>query len=272
MRYCEVSLLKFVKVDQSAPPVTILYNSWNPAWYIWFSKNLLLVALLFYLFAFVIPKITESHQSVQNDPLIVLYHHVIIYISGVFGLQYLTHSGRRFSSVSEYMSLKTPEVAKKCSCLSPNCSRAKQQHSGISLYTIKMNEAQDPMSCDNISVALRFVDESSNIKERLLTITTAAMGDANFHTDTFSELREAGLNRDKALCQVYDKAFSHVGKLGGSKTPSGRADENPFFTVLRTNHTISCERVFKDLFSICSALSSSHEYCGSSLNGLLEQH
>lgn len=92
-----------------------------------------------------------------------------------------------------------------------------------------MNEAQDPMSCDNISVALRFVDESSIIKERFLTITTAAVGDANFHTDTFSELREAGLNRDKALCQVYDKAFSHVGKLGGSKTPSGRADENPFF-------------------------------------------
>lgn len=92
-----------------------------------------------------------------------------------------------------------------------------------------MNEAQDPMSCDNISVALRFVDESSIIKERFLTITTAAVGDANFHTDTFSELREAGLNRDKALCQVYDKAFSHVGKLGGSKTPSGRADKNPFF-------------------------------------------
>lgn len=90
-----------------------------------------------------------------------------------------------------------------------------------------MNEAQDPMSCDNISVALCFVDESSIIKERFLTITTAAVGDANFHIDTFSEL--AGLNRDKALCHVYDKAFSHVGKLGGSKTPSGRADKNPFF-------------------------------------------
>lgn len=42
----------------------------------------------------------------------------------------------------------------------------------------KMEGTQDPTGCGNISIVLRFVDQSYTIRERFLTIATADAGDA----------------------------------------------------------------------------------------------
>lgn len=86
-----------------------------------------------------------------------------------------------------------------------------------SYYTLKVDGTCDPTGCENISIVIRFVNESESceVAERLLTVATAEMGDARTLTDTIlAELNKAGLNPSKILSQVYDGASLMSGKIG----------------------------------------------------------
>lgn len=55
---------------------------------------------------------------------------------------------------------------------------------GVSCYTLKVDGTCDPTGCENISIVLRFVNESYEVTEHLLCIATAQKGDAQTLTDT----------------------------------------------------------------------------------------
>jgi len=158
---------------------------------------------------------------------------------------------------------------------------------GNSFYTVKMDGTRDPTGCENLSIVLRFVDDSCAIKERLLTIATAEAGDAKTLTWTLiSEISKAGLTTDKIISQVYDGASLMSGKLGGVQAllqeELGR--EIPYVHCFNHQlhlvivHVMSAERAIEDLFSVCNALykftrkpTVAAIYQGNTLKRLLEQ-
>ncbi len=80
-----------------------------------------------------------------------------------------------------------------------------------SYYTLKVEGTRDPTGCKNISIVIRFVNEnvSYEVVERLLTVATAEMSDAQTLTNTIlAKLNKAGLNPSKILSQVYVTVFS----------------------------------------------------------------
>ncbi|KAK0144461.1 Zinc finger MYM-type protein 1 [Merluccius polli] len=85
-----------------------------------------------------------------------------------------------------------------------------------SWFTIKVDGTRDPTGCENISIVIRFVAEDFEVRERLLTIATADVGDAKTLANTIiTELRRVGLSTSKILSQVYDGASVMSGKHGG---------------------------------------------------------
>lgn len=87
---------------------------------------------------------------------------------------------------------------------------------GDSYYTLKVDGTHNPTGCENISIVIRFVNESCEVTERLLTIATTDKGDAQTLTDTILvELNGAGLDTSKILSQVFNRAALISGKHGG---------------------------------------------------------
>lgn len=134
---------------------------------------------------------------------------------------------------------------------------------GESWYTIKVDGTKDPTGCENVSIVIRFVSETNEATERLLTIATADKGDAQTLTDTIiAELRKAGLNTSKILSQVYDGAALMSGKKGGvqklMQDKLGR--EIPYVHCLNHQlhlvvvHAMSAEQAVEDFFNVCRAL------------------
>ncbi|KAI7810397.1 putative zinc finger protein 862-like [Triplophysa rosa] len=160
---------------------------------------------------------------------------------------------------------------------------------GNSYYTLKVYGTRDPTGCENISIVIRFVkeNESCEVAERLLTIATTEMGDAQTLTDTIlAELNKAGLNPSKILSQVYDGASLMSGKVGGVQMmlQEKLKKDIPYVHCLNHQlhlvvvHTMSSEGAVKDFFNVCNSL---YKYCkkptiavhykGERLKRLLEQ-
>ena len=134
---------------------------------------------------------------------------------------------------------------------------------GDSYYTLKVDGTCDPTGCENISIVLRFVNESYEITERLLCISTAQKGDAQTLTDTvLSELNKVGLDCSKILSQVYDGASVMSGRCGGVQQilQERLGREIPYVHWL--NHQLhlvvvfvmSAEAAVKDFFEVCNFL------------------
>ena len=87
---------------------------------------------------------------------------------------------------------------------------------GDSFYTLKVDGTRDPTECENISIVIRFVNETYDVTERLLIISTADKGDAQTLTDrVVAEFNKVGLDTSKILSQVFDGAALMSGKHGG---------------------------------------------------------
>ncbi|KAI2645227.1 Zinc finger MYM-type protein 1 [Labeo rohita] len=175
------------------------------------------------------------------------------------------------------------------SLLSEVVTEAIVKEVGDSYYTLKVDGTRDPTGCENISIVIRFVNESESyeVAERLLTVATAEMGDARTLTDTIlAELNKAGLNPSKILSQVYDGASLMSGKIGGvQKLLQEKLNKNiPYVHCLNHQlhlvvvHAMSAEAAVMDFFNVCNAL---YKYCkkptiavhykGERLKRLLEQ-
>lgn len=132
-----------------------------------------------------------------------------------------------------------------------------------SWFTIKVDGTRDPTGCENISIVIRFVAEDLEVRERLLTIATADVGDAKTLANTIiTELRRVGLSTSKILSQVYDGASVMSGKHGGvQKILQDRlAREIPYVHCF--NHQLhlvvinamSSKGTIKGFFGVCGSL------------------
>uniref|UniRef100_A0A671QMD9 DUF4371 domain-containing protein n=1 Tax=Sinocyclocheilus anshuiensis TaxID=1608454 RepID=A0A671QMD9_9TELE len=159
---------------------------------------------------------------------------------------------------------------------------------GDSWFTVKVDGTRDPTGMENVSIVVRYFDETTmDVTERLLVMTTANSGDAPTITNIIlSELTKAGLNTSKILSQVYDGAAVMAGKCGGVQRllqeKVGR--EIPYVHCLNHQlhlvlvHALSAEQAIQDFFRICNALYNffrkptvALQYKGDRLKRLLDQ-
>ncbi|KAL0968294.1 hypothetical protein UPYG_G00264930 [Umbra pygmaea] len=138
---------------------------------------------------------------------------------------------------------------------------------GDSYYTLKVDGTRDPTGCENISIVLRFVNETYEVTERLLCIATAQKGDAQTLTDTvLTELNKVGLDSSKILSQVYDGAALMSGKRGGvQKILQDRLGrEIPYVHCLNHQlhlvvvHAMSAETALLEFFEVCDSI---YKFC-----------
>ncbi|KAK9528200.1 hypothetical protein VZT92_014687 [Zoarces viviparus] len=158
---------------------------------------------------------------------------------------------------------------------------------GESFYTIKVDGTRDPTGRENISIVVRFINESYEPTERLLTIATADQGDAATLTDTIvEELSKAGLSPRRIINQVYDGASLMSGKHGGVQKQLQEKLQRDIPYVhcfnhqlhLVVSHALAAEQAVLDFFSTCNIL---YKFCrrptvailykGERLKHLLEQ-
>uniref|UniRef100_A0A8C1RPS8 DUF4371 domain-containing protein n=1 Tax=Cyprinus carpio TaxID=7962 RepID=A0A8C1RPS8_CYPCA len=138
---------------------------------------------------------------------------------------------------------------------------------GESYYTLKVDGTRDPTGCENISIVIRFVNESYEVTERLLCIATAQKGDAQTLTDTvLTELNKVCLDSSKILSQVYEGAALLSGKRGGvQKILQDRLGrEIPYVHCLNHQlhlvvvHAMSAETALLEFFEVCDSL---YKFC-----------
>ncbi len=134
---------------------------------------------------------------------------------------------------------------------------------GDAFYTVKVDGTRDPTGTENVSIVICFVDDNFEVKERLLSVTMAAHGDAATITETIiAELTKAGLTTDRILSQVYDGAAVMSGKHGGvQKLLQDRLGRNIPYTHcfnhklhLVVVHALSTESEIQDFFGVCDLL------------------
>lgn len=136
-----------------------------------------------------------------------------------------------------------------------------------SFYTLKVDGTCDPTGCENISIVIRFVNETYDVTERLLIISTADKGDAQTLTDTVvAELNKVGLDTSKTISQVFDGAALMSGKHGGVQKLLQKelGCAIPYVHCLNHQlhlvvvHAMSAETALMDFFHVCNAL---YKFC-----------
>jgi len=90
------------------------------------------------------------------------------------------------------------------------------QEVGDAWFTLKVDGTRDPTGVENISIVLRFCEDTKVVTERLIALETSSSCDAQALTKVLcSDLDAAGLATAKILSQVYDGVAVMSGKHGG---------------------------------------------------------
>uniref|UniRef100_A0A3B1J476 DUF4371 domain-containing protein n=1 Tax=Astyanax mexicanus TaxID=7994 RepID=A0A3B1J476_ASTMX len=158
---------------------------------------------------------------------------------------------------------------------------------GESWFTIKVDGTKDPTGCENVSIILRYVDQSYTIRERLLSMVSTKHCDALSLTNVvLEELSNSGLCTDKILSQCYDGANVMSGREGGMQKllQDKLKREVPYIHCFNHQlhlvvvHAMSSENTIEDFFDTCNALykflrkpTVSAQYSGEKLKRLLDQ-
>ena len=159
---------------------------------------------------------------------------------------------------------------------------------GEAWYTLKADGTKDPTGTENVSIVVRYFHEKTRkITERLLTMTTSQLCDAQSLTDLIcSNLETNGLSLAKMLSQVYDGAAVMSGRCGGVQRLIQIKAEREIPYVHCFNHqlhlvvvkAIAAEQEIEDFFNVCDALYNffrkptvAVDYCGHTLKCLMTQ-
>ena len=135
---------------------------------------------------------------------------------------------------------------------------------GEAWYTLLVDGTKDDVGVENVSIVVRYYNEETrNVLQRLLVMTTSLAADAKTLTEVVcSKLEAAGLKTTKILSQVYDGASVMSGKHGGVQRLLQEKEKRnmPYIHCFNHQlhlviiHSLSADEEILDFFDTCRSL------------------
>jgi hypothetical protein len=130
-------------------------------------------------------------------------------------------------------------------------------------YTVLCDETRDASGIENMAIAIRFVDDNSDIREHLLCIGQVSRFDAVSLTDAMlGYMQQYNVRADRILAQCYDGANVMAGHSGGVQAIVQQRLHRTVPYVHCFNHqlhlvvsrAISCIPAAANFFDVCEQL------------------